>query len=966
MLTHGNLVAAARQVGAGLGYGEGDAVLAVAPFAHVMGFVVALAAPLAAGATVVTMPRFDLAAALGLVERHRITVLPVPPPVMAALASHPLVDRHDVSSLELIVSGGAPLGAALQEAVARRLPHAAVGQGYGLTETAVGITMPDRRTGTAPGSAGRLMPSTELRVVDPRTGCDLGVGERGELVARGPQVMAGYLGRPDATAAVLDAAGWLRTGDLGSIDAAGDVNVCDRLKELIKVNAHQVAPAELEALLMTHPNVADAAVVGRPDTRRGEVPVAVVVPRGALDADALIGWAAERTAPYKRLAEVRVAERIPRTPAGKILRRRLADRRERASRRAPIDRSCASRRSARMPRMRRLLSAAAVLGLLALAPAAGADPTGRSTLRETVQPGSGSGYVPLVKGKGEAYVVRRGGSAKAKRQRAARRRSLAFFAQLTDPQIADEMSPARVDFVDPAGGALKSAWRPQEALGLQTFDAIVRNIDANRRSAVRGAKGRRAQLGFALTTGDLADNQQLNETRWFRTVLDGGTVDPFSGKPVGAGQCSTDPAETARLNADVAARRYTGVADYDDWRGAPTDRYAGFYDPDEAAPTPGPYSAFPRYAGLLERAQSSFRARGLDVPWYISRGNHDGLIQGNAVASTDLFRAIAVGCIKVFPNPQIDPAAFAGASESELFQRFADPAFIQSLLAGGRLVPPDPDRRIVSKAEYRRLMREGDRSAHGFGDTSRSELSKSGGTASYYATTPKRGVRIISLDTVAEGGGQNGNLDDPQYRWLKRELRKARKRDQLVVVFGHHTLGTMSNATADEAGGRVPARRRARLRRRPAHVDAAAPRHDGQGDRPRAARRHAERGRLRRRPHPPQPGHVQRRRGRQRVLGDQHRLAHRLAAAEPADRDHGQPRRHALAVRHDARRRRPAGGAPRRAARCGMSLPQLVSLSRSLSYNDPQREGAEGSGGSANKTGGRRDRNVELLVRDPR
>ena len=165
------------------------------------------------------------------------------------------------------------------------------------------------------------------------------------------------------------------------------------------------------------------------------------------------------------------------------------------------------------------------------------------------------------------------------------------------------MSPARVDFVDPAGGALKSSWRPQEALGLQTFDAIVRNVDANRRSAVRGAKGRRAQLGFAITTGDLADNQQLNETRWFRTVLDGGQVDPFSGRAIDASNAcgGATPDAIARMNADVAARRYTGVADYDDWRGSPTDRYAGFYDPDEAAPDARPVRGVP----ALPRACSS-------------------------------------------------------------------------------------------------------------------------------------------------------------------------------------------------------------------------------------------------------------------------------------------------------------------------------------------------------------------------
>ena len=235
--------------------------------------------------------------------------------------------------------------------------------------------------------------------------------------------------------------------------------------------------------------------------------------------------------------------------------------------------------------MRRLLSAAALFALLALAPASLADPTGRSTVSQTVAPGPGTGYVPLTAGPGEPYVVRRGGSAKASGKRAGRRRSIAFFAQLTDPQIADEMSPARVDFVDPAGGALKSAHRPQEALGPQTFDAIVRNVNANRRSAVKDGRGRRAALDFAITTGDLADNQQLNETRWFRTVLDGGRVDPFSGKPVGAANpCPGAAADVvARLDADVAARRYTGLQDYDDWRGARDDLYGGYWDPDEAA-----------------------------------------------------------------------------------------------------------------------------------------------------------------------------------------------------------------------------------------------------------------------------------------------------------------------------------------------------------------------------------------------
>jgi acyl-CoA synthetase (AMP-forming)/AMP-acid ligase II len=325
VLTHANLIAAVHQVGVGLGLCARDVVLAVPPFAHVMGFVVCLLAPLAAGATVVVMPRFDFEEALALVARHRVTVLPVPPPVVAALAHHPAVERHDLTSLELIVSGGAPLGADLHRAVASRFPHAKVGQGYGLTETAVGVTMPDRATGTPPGTVGRVMPGTELRVVDPTTWADLGPGEPGELWVRGPQVMAGYLHRPEATAEIFTRDGWLRTGDLAEVDADGTVAIVDRLKELIKVRGLQVAPAELEAVLLGHPHVADAAVIPRPDDRAGEVPIAVVVPRGGLDPDGLRAWVAERVAPHKRLAGVRIAERIPRTPAGKVLRRRLVE-----------------------------------------------------------------------------------------------------------------------------------------------------------------------------------------------------------------------------------------------------------------------------------------------------------------------------------------------------------------------------------------------------------------------------------------------------------------------------------------------------------------------------------------------------------------------------------------------------------------------------------------------------------------
>jgi acyl-CoA synthetase (AMP-forming)/AMP-acid ligase II len=216
------------------------------------------------------------------------------PPMLRVLTGHPLAAQADLGALELVVCGGAPLTAAAQHALAARLPGATVGQAYGLTETTVGVSMPDRDTGSVPGTVGRVMPSTELRVADPETGRDLGDGQPGELLVRGPQVMKGYLGRPEATAAMLDPDGWLRTGDLGLVDGDGNVVIVDRLKELIKVSGWPVAPAELEALLATHPAVADAAVVRRPDPAKGEVPVAVVVPRPGAEPGSgeLLAWVA--------------------------------------------------------------------------------------------------------------------------------------------------------------------------------------------------------------------------------------------------------------------------------------------------------------------------------------------------------------------------------------------------------------------------------------------------------------------------------------------------------------------------------------------------------------------------------------------------------------------------------------------------------------------------------------------------
>lgn len=325
LLTHTNLVTMVRQVQAAARFTEEDTVLALAPFFHVLGGIVTMAVPLAAGATVVTIPRFDPTLVLDVIERHRISLTAVPPPVAAFLAHHPAVAGRDLSSLQLLAVGGAALPVPVHQAVAARLPGCVVAQGWGLTETTAGICVPDRDRPSPPGTVGRLLPNTELTVMEPETGRALGTGEPGEFWVRGPQVMAGYLNQPAATAQIIDPDGWLHTGDLGHVDADGNVVVLDRLKELIKVDGYQVAPAELENLLLTHPAITDAAVVGRPDDRHGEIPVAYVVAARPLDIPSVQSWMAQHSAPYKRVAEIVVVDELPRTPSGKLLRRALRE-----------------------------------------------------------------------------------------------------------------------------------------------------------------------------------------------------------------------------------------------------------------------------------------------------------------------------------------------------------------------------------------------------------------------------------------------------------------------------------------------------------------------------------------------------------------------------------------------------------------------------------------------------------------
>ena len=326
MLSHRNIVANMLQVDAAGHLRDGaDTLVCFLPFFHIYGLVVTMLLGLWSGATLVVMPRFELEQYLDLVERYRATVLHVVPPVVLALAKSAAVSGRDFSHVRKLFSGAAPLGAdVIGQCVAR--VGCVLQQGYGMTEAspATHCTTEDPTMSKA-GSIGVPVASTECRVVDPATGADLAPGEDGELWIRGPQVMLGYFNRPEETLATLDADGWLHTGDIGHADEDGDFFVVDRLKELIKYKGLQIAPAELESVLLSHPAVADAAVVPQKDNEAGEIPHAFVVLKTPATADELMAFVAERVASYKKVRRIDFIDAIPKSPSGKILRRVLRD-----------------------------------------------------------------------------------------------------------------------------------------------------------------------------------------------------------------------------------------------------------------------------------------------------------------------------------------------------------------------------------------------------------------------------------------------------------------------------------------------------------------------------------------------------------------------------------------------------------------------------------------------------------------
>ncbi|TKY67858.1 4-coumarate--CoA ligase 2 [Spatholobus suberectus] len=330
VLTHKSLVTGVAQQMEGenpnVFMKEEDVVLCVLPLFHIFSMHSVMMCALRAGSAILLIDKFEIRALLEAIQRHRVSVAMVVPPLVVALTKNPAVGEYDLSSIRLLMSGAAPLGHQLEEALRNRLPNAVLGQGYGMTEAGPVLAMclgfAKQPFPTKAGSCGTVVRNAELKVIDPKTGYSLPRNHPGEICIRGPQIMKGYLNDEKATAATIDVDGWLHTGDIGYVDDDDEVFLIDRVKELIKFKGFQVPPAELEDLLMSHPSIADAAVVPQNDDAAGEVPVAFVVSFD-LTEQAVKDYIAKQVVFYKRLHKVYFVHAIPKSPTGKILRKEL-------------------------------------------------------------------------------------------------------------------------------------------------------------------------------------------------------------------------------------------------------------------------------------------------------------------------------------------------------------------------------------------------------------------------------------------------------------------------------------------------------------------------------------------------------------------------------------------------------------------------------------------------------------------
>jgi len=603
--------------------------------------------------------------------------------------------------------------------------------------------------------------------------------------------------------------------------------------------------------------------------------------------------------------------------------------------------------------MRWLVGAVLLVAVTGAGTALAAEPGGNTTVQQRLGGGeTGAGFQFLGTRGGEGHFVRQEGVGTVVPARDERRRSLLYFAQLSDFQLADEESPARVEFVDvsannPFPTVFSAAQRPQEALVAQAAEASIRQVNRFGASPVAGVDGSRARLAFSIFTGDLADSQQYNEALAVRTLLEGGIVQPNSG-------VTNEGCPPGTPGADEAAR-YTGVQDRNDVIEAPQ-----FYDPNAPA---GPYAGWPRWPGLMDRAQAPFAAQGLRVPSYVAYGNHDGLVQGNAAANAG-YEAVGTGCLK----------ATAPAFDALNPQSALTPGYLTGLLTSNPtavgLVPRDPDRRYLDHAQFKRLFGTASSNGHGFGYVDPVENRAGGGHTGYYSWSPRPGFRFIAVDTVSEGGvpgpSAEGNIDDPQFRWLGRQLDAAGRADELVIVFGHHPIRSLNSTITDETAGPCTGTDAHGHGTNPGcDVDprSSSPIHGGDDLRrlllahPTViatvfGHTHENRVTPFRRPGGggfwaiESPSHI-----------DWPLQSRLLEVMDNAD---GTLSIFGTLLDIDAPIGAPASGT----SAAAFGVPQMASVARTLAFNDPQAGGSASGNGSGD--GARADRNVELVIGDPR
>lgn len=306
-------------------------ILAVLPSFHITGLVHALHLPALVNAEVIMLPSFTMKSMLDTVVEYQLKELLLVPPILIRLVRDPIVDQYDLSFLRRFSSGAAPLSEEIIQLLKKKFPQTGFKQGYGMTESCSCITahppsLYDYRNAHAVGT---IVASTTVKIIKD-DGSEAGVGEPGEILAKGPQIVMGYLNNEKATRETFDKDGYLHTGDQGAIDENGIITITDRIKEMIKVKGIGVAPAELEDLLLGHPKLSDVAVLGIQDEYSGEVPKAYIVPQSSEKAGhelgmELIAYVKEKKVKYKAVKEVEFVGEIPKSASGKILRRVLRD-----------------------------------------------------------------------------------------------------------------------------------------------------------------------------------------------------------------------------------------------------------------------------------------------------------------------------------------------------------------------------------------------------------------------------------------------------------------------------------------------------------------------------------------------------------------------------------------------------------------------------------------------------------------